>query len=87
MLPALFRPSPLPALKFRPGFPEITQVKGEPVYIIQITYGNSEQAGILEIEFRNKLETTKDISWKIFEMWLVNQFSCAIEGRHKIAKV
>ena len=52
-------PSPLPSHKFQLGFPEITQVEGEPVYMI--TYDNSKQADILGIKFRTKLETTKDI--------------------------
>ena len=48
-----------PHHKFPRGFPEITQIEGEPVYMI--TYDNSKQAGILGIKFRTKLETTKDI--------------------------
>jgi len=49
-------PSPLSSRKFLRGFPEITQ--GEPVYLI--TYDNSKQASILGIEFKTKLETTRD---------------------------
>ena len=45
--------------KFQPGFPEINQVEGGPVYMI--TYDNSKEASILGIKFRTKLETTKDI--------------------------
>ena len=43
--------------KIQPGFPEITQ--DEPVYMF--IYDNSKQASILGINFRTKLETTKDI--------------------------
>ena len=52
-------PSPLPSHKFQLGFPEITQVEGDPVYTI--TFDNSKEASILGIKFRTKLETTKDI--------------------------
>jgi hypothetical protein len=48
----------MPSRKFRPGFPEITQVEGGPVYMA--TFDNSKQADILGIKFRTKLETTKD---------------------------
>ena len=44
--------------KLQPGFPEINQIEGEPVYMIR--YDNSKQADILGIKFRTKLETTKD---------------------------
>jgi len=49
-------PSPLSSRKLQCGSPEITQ--GDPVYMI--TYDNSKQAGLFGIEFRSKLETTKD---------------------------
>ena len=54
-----FSPSPLLSHKFQIGFPEITQVEGEPVYMVK--YDNSKQACILGIKFRTKLETTKDM--------------------------
>ena len=50
-------PAPVLSHKIQPGFPEITQ--GEPVYMFK--YDNSKQARILGINFRTKLETTKDI--------------------------
>ena len=50
-------PAPVLSHKIQSGFPEIT--KGEPVYMF--TYDNSKQANVLGINFRTKLETTKDI--------------------------